>query len=112
MAALNVPINLAAVGIPNLVNASTLNALPMNFLGRQMPVVVYRNPAGSPYFKLFKVPVDLPLGDPKGVFPGRSDDNNVWFYRSTNPTNNISSYDLWAWVVLDKKTNLICNWRH
>jgi prepilin-type N-terminal cleavage/methylation domain-containing protein len=35
---------------------------------------------------------------------------NFWCYRSTNPTNNPTSYDLWAVVVIGKNTNIISNW--
>jgi prepilin-type N-terminal cleavage/methylation domain-containing protein len=40
--------------------------------------------------------------------PGTNE--NFWFYRSTNPTNNPTSYDLWAVVVIGKQTNIIGNW--
>lgn len=40
--------------------------------------------------------------------PGTNE--NFWYYRSTNPTNNPASYDLWAVVVIGKNTNIISNW--
>jgi prepilin-type N-terminal cleavage/methylation domain-containing protein len=35
---------------------------------------------------------------------------NPFRYNSSNPTNNPSSYDLWVDVVINGKTNRICNW--
>jgi prepilin-type N-terminal cleavage/methylation domain-containing protein len=40
--------------------------------------------------------------------PGTNE--NFWYYRSTNPTNNPASYDLWAVVVIGRNTNIISNW--
>lgn len=40
--------------------------------------------------------------------PGTNE--NFWYYRSTNPTNNPTGYDLWAVVVVGKHTNIIGNW--
>ncbi len=33
-----------------------------------------------------------------------------WRYRSTNPTNNPGSYDLWVEVVAGNRTNIVANW--
>jgi len=33
-----------------------------------------------------------------------------FYYNSTNPTNNPSTYDLWVDVMIAGKTNRICNW--
>jgi len=33
-----------------------------------------------------------------------------WCYNSSNPTNNSTTYDLWVNVLIDGKTNRICNW--
>ncbi len=42
---------------------------------------------------------------------GNSDPNfNPWRYVSSNPTNNPSSFDLWAEVNLGDKTQIIGNW--
>jgi prepilin-type N-terminal cleavage/methylation domain-containing protein len=35
---------------------------------------------------------------------------NPWRYVSSNPTNNASSFDLWADVIIGGKTNRISNW--
>jgi prepilin-type N-terminal cleavage/methylation domain-containing protein len=35
---------------------------------------------------------------------------NPWRYNSANPTNNPNSFDLWIDVLVDGKTNRICNW--
>lgn len=46
-----------------------------------------------------------------GVYPGTAAGGYcAWRYVSSNPTNNPNSYDLWIDVVLDGKTNRICNW--
>ncbi|HLP77801.1 MAG TPA: prepilin-type N-terminal cleavage/methylation domain-containing protein [Candidatus Paceibacterota bacterium] len=39
-----------------------------------------------------------------------SADDSVWNYRSTNPTNNPNSYDLWIDLVAGGRTNRIANW--
>lgn len=39
-----------------------------------------------------------------------SADDSPWNYRSTNPTNNPGSYDLWIDLVAGGKTNRIANW--
>jgi prepilin-type N-terminal cleavage/methylation domain-containing protein len=35
---------------------------------------------------------------------------NPWRYRSTNPTNNLASFDLWADIQVGGSTVRICNW--
>jgi hypothetical protein len=46
-----------------------------------------------------------------GVYPGTAGGGYcAWRYVSSNPTNNPNSYDLWIDVILDGKTNRICNW--
>jgi prepilin-type N-terminal cleavage/methylation domain-containing protein len=35
---------------------------------------------------------------------------NAFCYSSSNPTNNPNSYDLWVDIMIDGKTNRICNW--
>jgi prepilin-type N-terminal cleavage/methylation domain-containing protein len=37
---------------------------------------------------------------------------NLFHYVSSNPTNNPNSYDLWVDVMINGKTNRICNWRY
>ena len=34
----------------------------------------------------------------------------VWRYNSTSPTNNPGAFDLWVDVLIDGRTNRICNW--
>ena len=36
---------------------------------------------------------------------------NPWRYNSSNPTNNPDSFDLWAEVIINKKTVIIGNWK-
>jgi prepilin-type N-terminal cleavage/methylation domain-containing protein len=36
---------------------------------------------------------------------------NTWNYRSTKPTNNTESFDLWINLILSSKTNTISNWK-
>jgi len=33
-----------------------------------------------------------------------------WCYNSSSPTNNTTTYDLWADILIAGKTNRICNW--
>jgi prepilin-type N-terminal cleavage/methylation domain-containing protein len=51
----------------------------------------------------------VPVRGPANVFDttGRK---NFWHYNSSHPTNNPGSFDLWAEVVIGKKTNIISNW--
>jgi prepilin-type N-terminal cleavage/methylation domain-containing protein len=35
---------------------------------------------------------------------------NPWYYNSSNPTNNTTTFDLWIDVKVGQKTNRICNW--
>jgi len=35
---------------------------------------------------------------------------NPWRYNSSNPTNNPGGYELWVQLVINGKTNLVCNW--
>jgi prepilin-type N-terminal cleavage/methylation domain-containing protein len=41
---------------------------------------------------------------------GPNNSLNPWRYNSSNPTNNPNSFDLWADVVINGKTNRISNW--
>jgi prepilin-type N-terminal cleavage/methylation domain-containing protein len=40
------------------------------------------------------------------------DDDLVWRYNSTNPTNNAGTYDLWVDVVVGRQTNRVGNWNN
>ena len=45
----------------------------------------------------------------------RSEDNkpiNTWYYLSTEPTNNVSDFDLWAEIKVRGKTVIIGNWNY
>jgi prepilin-type N-terminal cleavage/methylation domain-containing protein len=42
--------------------------------------------------------------------PSNAGNYCTWRYNSSNPTNNPSSFDLWADVIIGGKTNRICNW--
>lgn len=47
------------------------------------------------------------------TFPaiGPAGEFNTWNYRSTKPTNNTESFDLWINVILSSKTNTFSNWK-
>ena len=36
---------------------------------------------------------------------------NLWRYNSSNPTNNVGHFDLWAEVTIRGRTEIIGNWR-
>ncbi len=67
------------------------------------------NPAGSgnPAVAILKTSVGGPdlKYQPLGAV-----DLNPWRYNSINPTNNPGSYDLYVQLVINGKTNLVCNW--
>ncbi len=44
-------------------------------------------------------------------YNGPQGELNTWRYRSTNPTNNTETFDLWAAAVVGNKTILIPNWK-
>jgi len=56
------------------------------------------------------VPVAWPLGLPSLDWPTPVRGLNPWRYVSSSPTNNPTSYDLWADYVDGKKIKTICNW--
>ena len=62
--------------------------------------------------QLLVVPVDLRPVDP-AVVPGAGNQRvNPWRYVSTNPTNNPTTFDLWAEVPIGKDgTKRIGNWK-
>lgn len=53
--------------------------------------------------------LSVPVKGPANVFDatGRK---NFWHYRSSQPTNNPGTFDLWAEIVIGKKTQVIGNW--
>lgn len=48
----------------------------------------------------------VPVGVPPAKVPGL----NPFRYVSTNPTNNPGKFDLWIDILVQGKTNRICNW--
>jgi prepilin-type N-terminal cleavage/methylation domain-containing protein len=56
---------------------------------------------------------DSPNGQPVAVAPGGPAPKpglNPFRYVSTHPTNNPTSFDLWIDIMVQGKTNRICNW--
>jgi prepilin-type N-terminal cleavage/methylation domain-containing protein len=53
---------------------------------------------------------DSPTGQPISVPPAKVPKLNPFCYVSTNPTNNPKSFDLWIDILVQGKTNRICNW--
>lgn len=87
-------------GVEGFVNATEDMKDVVNFLPNFKTNDVARIPnTGSTTLLGLRVPV-----------PGPGGKENFWYYRSTNPTNNPTSYDLWAVVVIGKQTNIISNW--
>jgi len=87
-------------GVDGFVNATEDMKDVVNFLPNFKTNDVARIPqTGGATILGLRVPVQNPGGG-----------ENFWYYRSTNPTNNPTSYDLWAVVVIGKQTNIIGNW--
>ncbi len=68
-------------------------------------------------FKVIVGSIPLPprLAPPNPAYPGAylgpaGGYYCAWRYNSSNPTYNPSAYDLWINVVIDGRTNRICNW--
>jgi prepilin-type N-terminal cleavage/methylation domain-containing protein len=108
-------LNAAAVntvfGVDGFVNASTDPKQVkrfVNFKAKQ-----YDKPSNS-NAELLVVPVPWPLKLPPPAHtvpavqfkPGM----NPWRYVCTNPTNNPTTFDLWAEYVDGQRTRIICNW--
>jgi hypothetical protein len=56
---------------------------------------------------------DSSVGQPVPTLPGGPatvPKLNPFRYISTNPTNNPKSFDLWIDIIVQGKTNRICNW--
>lgn len=87
------------VGAKGFRNASEDIKDTVNFLPNLSSSQVGRSKIKGVDFSLLVVPVNLPGGA-----------TNYWHYRSTNPTNNPTSFDLWAILVMGKQTNIIKNW--
>ena len=77
----------------------------MNFKKKQYEELFL---GGTPDVELLVVPVPWPLDriDPPTGRKGL----NPWRYVSTSPTNNPTTFDLWAEYVDGKRVRIICNW--
>ncbi len=62
----------------------------------------------NPLVKIIVCSVIWPTPNASAPIPNTS--LNPWHYVSTHPTNNTSTYDLWADVVVKGKTNRVSNW--
>ena len=62
----------------------------------------------SPEVELLVVPVPWPLTS--SAQPTGKKGLNPWRYVSRNPTNNPTTFDLWAEFVDGGKVKVICNW--
>ncbi len=81
-----------------------LKKLPITFTSKQ-----YGTNNSVPEIRLLAVPVAWPLNQPP-LIGGGTPGLNPWRYVSTSPTNNPTSFDLWAEYVDGKKIKIICNW--
>ncbi len=83
-----------------------------NFYGdmKASQFVTYRASGAPDSIKLFKAPAE---GDPAGALTDASGNVfNVWHYRSSNPTHNKQSFDLWVTIrVGDGEYETIGNWK-
>jgi prepilin-type N-terminal cleavage/methylation domain-containing protein len=77
----------------------------VEFKSSQVRRVTNPHASGAETLEILAVPVD----SPKGSVPFGT--TNPWRYVSTSPTNNPSSFDLWAEIVVGKTTNIIGNWK-
>jgi prepilin-type N-terminal cleavage/methylation domain-containing protein len=64
--------------------------------------------SGTPDVEVLVVPVSWPLNRSDQPTPVRG--LNPWRYVSTRPTNNVTSYDLWAEYVDGNRVRVISNW--
>ena len=98
---------LSYFGRPGFANSQPGEA--KNFL-EQLKAAQYREikpTLATSHIKFLVVPVDGP-NSATGV-----DDKpmNTWRYNSTNPTNNVGHFDLWAEVTIRSRTVIKGNWR-
>jgi hypothetical protein len=95
-------------GRKGLVNASPNRGEVRNFIPQirtNHVVPITLSALGQKQAYLLSVPVK----GPPNVFDA-SGRKNFWRYRSTQPTNNPGSFDLWAEIVIRNRTNIIGNW--
>jgi prepilin-type N-terminal cleavage/methylation domain-containing protein len=113
IATINVPV--AFAGVTGFVNCTKPGAgedvLPAkSFLSGLKPqqLGIVTNTVSTP----FTVVVLLASagGPDPGYQPLNAPGLNPWCYNSSNPTNNPGGYDLWIYLSIAGKTNLICNW--
>jgi len=72
-----------------------------SFLSNLSTNQIGRIQVGSDVVNVLVAPVSGPAGP---LVP------NPWRYVSSSPTNNATSFDLWAVVVIGRETNIISNW--
>jgi type II secretory pathway pseudopilin PulG len=65
-------------------------------------------PANTPVVEVLVAPVKWPLN--RADQPTGRKGVNPWRYVSTRPTNNVSSFDLWAEWVERKEVKILSNW--
>jgi hypothetical protein len=89
------------LGVPGLVNSSTSIRATDD------------KPAVESFIK------DVKVGQVITNYPGGAglqflgcsvDDNLIWRYNSSSPTNNTQSFDLWVDLIVGGKTNVVGNW--
>jgi len=85
-------------------DAKELKSLPISFSKANSGTL-----NSTPPLRLLTVPVKWPLNLPP-VVAGGEPGLNPWRYVSTSPTNNPTTYDLWADYVDGKKVRTVCNW--
>lgn len=86
-----------AFGVDGFVNSKPE---PKNFLANLKPRGYAAIPGRFPQTLVLAFPAIGPAGE-----------FNAWNYRSTRPTNNTETFDLWLDVILGGKTNTIGNWK-
>lgn len=92
-------------GVGGFVNSSRTEADARNFYSR-MPESQAKPIPGQKAIVL-GVPVEGPGGESD---PWRRE-FTPWRYRSSSPTHNLQTFDLWAEVVIGGRTNIIGNWK-
>ena len=97
---------LSYFGRPGFANSQPGEA--KSFL-EQLKAAQYRNikpNAAGAKVKFLVVPVD----GPNPLMDIDDKPMNTWRYNSSNPTNNVGHFDLWAEVTIRGRTNIIGNW--
>jgi prepilin-type N-terminal cleavage/methylation domain-containing protein len=103
---------LATFGVPGFVNCNKSGSGEDAARAKSFLVDVRPNQIGtngtSPANILY---LDASVGGPDEDYapPGVSG-LNPWRYNSSNPTHNPGAYELWVQLVINGKTNLVCNW--